>query len=160
MNVLNILIISSVLLSSNAAELTARAQSSPLSQIEKSVAGREPGWKLKRWRVMRSNKVALYEWVSGKRYVTAVVELLESPEEAAKLFKDRPGGWAAEDVGVRVLGKSASGVGDETNLIESEYNKARGIAFRKHRVIVRVSASSLELAVRFAAYISDTIPAA
>jgi hypothetical protein len=160
MNVLNILIILSALLSGSAADLTARAQSSPLSRIEKSVAGREPGWKLKRWRITRNNKVALYEWVSSKRYVSAVVEMLESPEEAAKPFKERPGGWAAEDAGVRVLDLSAHAVGEESNLIESEYDKDRGIVFRKRRVIVRVSASSLELAERFAAYIADTIPAA
>src|SRR3954466_10241977 len=103
MNVLNYPIILLALLLSGAPNLPARAQSSLLSRIERSVAGRELGWKLRRCRVTRNNKVALYDWVSGKKIVHAVVELLSSSEEAAKLCKDRPGGWAAEEVGVRML---------------------------------------------------------
>ena len=160
MNVLIILIISLVLLSGGAADTIVCAQSSPLSLIEKSVAKRETGWKLKRWHLMRSNKFALYKWVSGKKYVYALVELFESPEAAAQVYKERPGGWEAETLDVRVLDQSAPAVGDESNLVEKQSNKPRGIVFRKRRLIVRVEASSLEVAERFAAYIADAVPAA
>jgi hypothetical protein len=158
--VFKILIILLALLLGGASDFVARAQSSPLPRIEKFVAGRERGWKLERWRLTRRNKVALYEWVSGKKYATAVVELFESSGAAVKVFKDRPGGWGAEELGVRVLDQSAPAVGDESNLVENEYPRTRGVVFRKGRVIVRVSASSLEVAERFAAYVADEIPAA
>ena len=108
-----------------------RAQSSPLSAIERSVAGREQGWRLKRWRVTRDNKIALYDWVSGKSEVHALVELLRSPGEAARLFKERPGGWAAEEAGVRVLNQSAPAVGAESHLIEYEDTRSRGVVYQE-----------------------------
>jgi hypothetical protein len=138
----------------------ARAQSSPLSAIEKSVAGREQGWRLKRWRITRDNKIALYCWASGKSEAHAVVELLQTPEEAARLFKERLGGWAAEEVGVRMLNRGVPGLGDESSLIEYKDTGRRGVVFRKHRMIVRVIASPPEVAERFATYIADAIPAA
>ena len=158
MNSLMALIIMSALLLSGGTP--ASAQSSPLPNIERSVAGREQGWKLKRWRIARNNKIALFYWASGKSEVHATVELLRSSEEAAQLFKERPGVWAAEELGVRVLNQGAPSVGDESSLIEYEDTGARGVVFRKHRVIVRVGAPSLDVAERFAAYIADAIPAA
>jgi hypothetical protein len=89
-----------------------------------------------------------------------VVELLPSTEEAAELFKKRPGGWAEEKSGVRVLEESFMGIGDESHLIEYEGSGRRAIVFRKGRVIVRVTASSQEIAELFAIYIANAISAA
>ena len=107
-----------------------------------------------------NDKVVFYDWDSDEGKVRAAVELLPSTEEAAELFKSRPGGWALEKSGVRVLEGSFMGIGDESHLIEYEGSGRRGIVFRKGRVIVRVTAPSQGVAELFATYIADAIPAA
>ena len=164
MNIIKIPIILVALLLGGVPNVTAQVQSSPLSGIGKSVTERTPGWKLTKWRSMNNDgvndKVVFYDWASGEEKVRAAVELLPSTEEAAELFKSRPGGWALEKSGARVLEESFMGIGDESHLIEYEGSGRRGIVFRKGRVIVRVTASSQEIAELFAIYIADAIPAA
>jgi hypothetical protein len=165
MNIIKIPIILVALLLGGLPIVTAHVQSSPLSGIGKSVTERMPGWKLTMGRLMNSDnsvsdKVVFYDWDSGEEKVRSVVELLPSPEEAAELFKTRPGGWALKKSGVRVLEESFMGIGDESHLIEYEGSGRRGVVFRKGRVIVRVTASSQEIAELFAIYIADAIPAA
>ena len=96
----------------------------------------------------------------ARRRFAQCLELLPSPEEAAELFKSRPGGWAGEKTRVRVLEESLTGIGDESHLIEFEVSGRRAVVFRKGRVIVRVIASSREIAELFAIHIADAIPAA
>ena len=165
MNIIKIPIILVALLLGGVQGVTAHVQSSPLSGIGKSVTERMPGWKLEKWRSMNNDnvvddKVVFYDWDSGEEKVRAAVELLPSTEEAAELFKSRPGGWALEKSGVRVLEDSYMGIGDESHLIEYEGSGRRGIVFRKGRVIVRVTASYQWTAELFATYIADAIPAA
>jgi hypothetical protein len=163
MNIIKIPIVLVALLLGGVPDVTAHAQSSPLSGIGKSVTERMPGWKLKMWRLMgnvNNDDVVFYDWDSGEEKVRAALELLPSPEEAAELFKVRPGGWAEEKSSVRVLEESLTGVGDESRLIEYENSGRRGLVFRKGRVIVRVAASSQEIAALFAIHIADAIPAA
>jgi hypothetical protein len=160
MNIIKILIILVALLLGDVPYVTAHVQSSPLSGIGKSVTERMPGWKLKKWELMDNDKIVFYDWASGEEKVRAVIELLPSTEEAAELFKIRPGGWATEKSGVRVLEESLTGIGDESHLIEYEGSGRRAMVFRKGRVIVRVTASSQEAAELFATYIADAIPAA
>lgn len=165
MNIIKIPIILVALLLGGMPKVTAHFQSSPLSGIGKSVTERMPGWKLKQGRLMNNDnvpddKVAFYDWASGEDKVRSVVELLPSPEEAAELFKNRPGGWAEEKSRVRVLEESLTGIGDECRLIEFEASGRRAMVFRKGRVIVRVTASSKEIAELFAIYIADAIPTA
>ena len=165
MNIIKIPIILVALLLGGVPNVPAQVHSSPLSGIGKSVTERMPGWKLTMWRSMSNNnvvndKVVFYDWDSGEEKVRAAVELLPSTEEAAELFKSRPGGWALEKSGVRVLEESFMGVGDESHLIEYEGSGRRGIVFRKGRVIVRVTAPSQGVAELFATYIADAIPTA
>ena len=165
MNIIKIPIILVALLLGGVQGVTAQVQSSPLSGIGKSVTERMPGWKLTMWRWMNNNdgvndKVIFYDWDSGEEKVRSAIELLPSPEEAAELFKNRPGGWELEKSGVRVLEDSFMGIGDESHLIEYEGSGRRGIVFRKGRVIVRVTASSQGAAELFATYIADAISAA
>jgi hypothetical protein len=164
MNIIKIPIILVALLLGGVQGVTAHAQSSPLSGIGKSVTEKMPGWKLKMWRLMGNDNgvdddIVGYDWDSGEEKVRTVAELLPSPEEAAELFKKRPGGWAEEKSGVRVLEESLTGIGDESRLIEYEKSGRRAVVFRKGRVIVRVAASSQEIVVLFAIYIADAIPA-
>jgi hypothetical protein len=164
MNIIKIPIILVALLLGGVPNVTAHVQSSPLSGIGKSVTEKIPGWKLKQWRLMGNDngfddKVYGYDWDSGEEKVRTVAELLPSPEEAVELFKTRPGGWGEERSSVRVLEESLTGIGDESHLIEYEGSGRRGLVFRKGRVIVRVTASSQEIAELFAIYIADAIPA-
>jgi hypothetical protein len=108
---------------------------------------------------MNNDKIVFYDWTSGEEKVRSVLELLPSPEEAAELFKKRPGGWGEERSSVRVLEESLTGIGDEGRLIEFEKSGRRGVVFRKGRVIVRVTASSQVVAGLFAIYIADAITA-
>jgi hypothetical protein len=164
MNIIKIPTILVVLLLCGVLNVTAQVQSSPLSGIAKSVTERMPGWKLTMWRSINNDvvndKVVFYDWDSDEEKVRSAVELLPSPEEAAELFKTRPGGWALEKSGVRVLEESFMGIGDESHLIEYEGSGRRGIVFRKGLVIVRVTAPSQGVAEQFATYIADAIPAA
>ncbi len=165
MNIIKIPIILVSLLLGGVPNITAHAQSSPLSGIGKSVTERMPGWKLQKSLLMNNNnvvndKIVFYDWTSGEEKVRSVLELLPSPEEAAELFKSRPGGWAEEKTRVRVLEESLTGIGDESHLIEFEGSGRRAVVFRKGRVIVRVIASSREIAELFAIHIADAIPAA
>ena len=165
MNIIKIPIILVALLLGGVPSVPAHAQSSPLSGIGKSVTERMPGWKLKMGRLMGHDNVvdhmiAFYDWTSGEEKVRAVTELLASTEEAAELFKTRPGGWELEKSGVRVLEESFMGIGDESRLIEFKGSGRRAVVFRKGRVIVRVAASSREVAELFAIYIADAIAAA
>jgi hypothetical protein len=165
MNIIKIPIILLALMLGVVPNVTAHVQSSPLSGIGKSVTERMPGWKLKKWRLMGNDnvvddKVVGYDWTLGEEKVRTVLELLPSPEEAVELFKTRPGGWASEKSGVLVLEESLTGIVDESHLIEYEGSGRRGVVFRKGRVIVRVAASSQEVAELFAIYIADAIPAA
>jgi len=165
MNIIKIPTILVALLLGGVPNLTAQAQPAPLSGIGRSVTERMPGWELTKWRSMSNDgvvndKSVFYDWDSGGEKVRAAVELLPSPEEAAELFKNRPGGWALEKSGVRVLEESFMGIGDESHLIEYEGSDRRGIVFRKGRVIVRVTAPSQGAAEMFAIYIADAIPAA
>ena len=165
MNIIKIPIILVALLLGGAPNVTAQVQSSPLSGIEKSVTERMPGWKLEKSRLMSndnvvSDKIVFYDWDSGEEKVRSVIELLPSPEEAAELFKNRPGGWGLGKSGVRVLEESFMGIGDESHLIEYEGSSRRGIVFRKGRVIVRFTAPSQWVAELFATCIDEAIPAA
>jgi hypothetical protein len=165
MNIIKIPTILVALLLCGVPNVTAQVQSSPLSGIGKSVTERMPGWKLTMWRSMNNDgvvndKVVFHDWDSDEGKVRSAVELLPSTEEAAELFKTRPGGWALEKSGVRVLEESFMGIGDESHLIEYEGSDRRGIVFRKGRVIVRVTAPSQWVAEQFATYIADAIPAA
>ncbi|HEX8176518.1 MAG TPA: hypothetical protein VF543_15615 [Pyrinomonadaceae bacterium] len=164
MNIIKIPIILVALLLCCVPDVSAQVQSSPLSAIGKSVTERMPGWKLTKWRLMNNDgvndKVIFYDWDSGEEKVRAAIELLPSPEEAAELFKTRPGGWGEERSGVRVLEESFMGIGDESHLMEYEGSGRRGIVFRKGRVIVRVTAPSQGVAEQFATYIADAILAA
>jgi hypothetical protein len=164
MNIIKIPIILVALLLGGVPNVTAHIQSSPLSGIGKSVTERMPGWKLEKSLLMNSdnvvnNQVVFYDWTSGEEKVRTVAELLPSTEEAAELFKSRPGGWASEKSGVRVLEENLTGIGDESRLIEFKGSGRRAIVFRKGRVIVRVTASSQEIAELFAIYIAEAIPA-
>ena len=165
MNIIKIPIILVALLLGGVPDVTARVQSSPLSGIGKSVTERMPGWKLQKGQPVNNDnvvndKVVFHDWDSGEEKVRTVAELLPSPEEAAELFKSRPGGWASEKSGVRVLEESLTGIGDESRLIEYKGSGRRGVVFRKGRVIVCVTASSQEIAELFAIHIADAIPAA
>jgi hypothetical protein len=165
MNIIKIPIILVALLLGGVPDVTAQVQSSPLSGIRKSVTERMPGWKLTMWRLMGHDNVVdddviFYDWTSGDEKVRSVLELLPSTEEAAGLFKKRPGGWGEERSGVRVLEESFTGIGDESRLIEFEGSGRRAVVFRKGRVIVRVTASSQGVAELFAVHIADAIPAA
>ena len=165
MNIITIPIVLVALLLGGVPNVTAHFQSSPLSGIGKSVTERMPGWKLTKSRLMDdhngvNDEVLFYDWDSGEEKVRSVAELLPSPEEAAELFKTRPGGWASEKSGVRILEESLTGIGDESRLIEYERSGRRGVVFRKGRIIVCVAASTQEVAELFAIYIADAIPAA
>lgn len=165
MNIIKIPIILVALLLGGVPNVTAHVQSSPLSGIGKSVSEKMPGWKLQKSQLMRNDnvvndEVVFYDWTSGEEKVRSVLELLPSTEEAAELFKSRPGGWAEEKSAVRVLEESLTGIGDEGRLIEFEVSGRKAVVFRKGRVIVRVAASSQAAAGLFAIYIADAIPAA
>ena len=164
MNIIKIHIILVALLLGGVPNTPAHVQSSPLSGIAKSVTERMPGWKLQRSRLMNNDNVVddilFYDWTSGEEKVRTVAELLPSTEEAAELFKSRPGGWGEERSGVCVLEESLTGIGDESRLIEYGKSGRKAVVFRKGRVIVRVAASSQEVAELFAIYIAEAIPAA
>ena len=58
------------------------------------------------------------------------------------------------------LGTRLRELGDDNRMWITPSSGARGVDFRKGSVVVRVSASTMDLALQFAAYIAQPLPAA
>ena len=61
---------------------------------------------------------------------------------------------------IKVLGIGLRELGDENRLFTTPSFGARGVDFRKGNVTVRISASTMEEALQFAAYVVEVLSAA
>lgn len=136
------------------------AQDEPrlFGRIESSIKENEPRWKLQRRQLTNGGRATLYRWSSDSSAVHVFVFVLSSSEEATQEFKSLPSVMEADGIKMRVLDKTVPGLGDENYLWEGYYDKsAKGVDFRKARVIVHISATSSDIAKRFAEHIAEVI---
>ena len=61
---------------------------------------------------------------------------------------------------INVLGTGLREIGDENRLWVTPTFRSKGIDFRKGKFVVRVTGTTMELALQFAASIAPTLPAA
>jgi hypothetical protein len=129
------------------------------SRIENAIQQKAPNWKLEKMRITKDERYAHYKWKSGNSWVTIIMLAHTSSEEIAKNFDALAIDLGVAGLTMRKLGSSLQNLGDENYLWEGYYDKKQtGVYFRKGRVIVNVSASSLEKAKQFAIHVADEIP--
>ncbi len=137
----------------------AQNNDSVCSQIENSVRDRTPSWKLDR-KSHSCHRLSYFKWTSGKSVVYAFIYPQSSAEEAAEIY-----GLLANDdelfsEKIEVVGTGLREFAEENRLWITPKSKKTGVDFRKGKVVVRVSGSTLELAIQFSKYIAEAIPAA
>jgi hypothetical protein len=126
------------------------------SQIESAVTSQAPVWKLER-KSRSCHRLAYFSWRSGKSFVYVFIWPEKTVADAADTFKY----LALEDEfygqPVGVLGSGWRKAGEE-NRVWKTATGSSGVDLKKGRVVVRVSASNMSLARRFATYVADAIP--
>lgn len=141
-------------------KVSAQNNSSLFNQIENAIKEKAPKWKLTQRRISKSNKYAYYAWRLGKSSAAIFISAHPSLEESTKAFKELPSFFEGDGLKMTVLEMGLQNIGDEYYLWEDYYDKRfTGVDFRKGKVVVHVSASSIETAKRFALQIADEIPA-
>ena len=137
-----------------------------LTQIESSIAKREPKWKLvKKSRTKKGDYVG-FDWKSRKSTVFVFVAFYGSVEDAANGLKSLPSAFEDGGLKMTVLSTTIHNLGDGNYQWKDCCDKRlTGVDFRKGKVVVHVNAPSIELAQRFASHVaaalsdnSSTIP--
>jgi hypothetical protein len=135
----------------------AQENDSVCSQIGNSVRDRTRLWKLDR-KSHSCNKMSYFKWTSGKSVIYAFIYPESSVKEATEIY-----GLLADDdellsVKIEVLGTGLREFGGDNRLWVTPKAKQTGLDFRKGKVVVRVSGSTMELAIQFSKYIAEGIP--
>lgn len=129
------------------------------SRIENAIRQKAPNWKLEKMQISKNGKYVYYRWKSGRSSVTVLMLAHTSSEEVAKNFNAIVDDLEIHGLKMRMLRSSLQKLGDENYLWEGYYDKkVTGVYFRKGKVIVNVSASSIEMAKQFALHVADEIP--
>lgn len=136
----------------------AQDNNSVCAQIESIVTAKVPSWKLER-KSRSCHKMSFFKWTSGKSVVYAFIIPENSPVEAAETFQYFASDEEFYGRKVEILETGLRNLGDE-NRVWKSVTGSTGVDFRKGKVVVRVSASAIELAKQFAMYIADGMPAA
>jgi hypothetical protein len=135
-----------------------QGNSALLTQIESSIAKREPKWKLVRKPQTKKGDYVGFNWKSGKSTVFVFVAFYGSTSAAANGLKNLPSFF--EDGGLRmtVLPTTIPNLGDENYTWKDCCDKRfTGVDFRKGKVVVHVNAPSIEIARRFASHVAAAL---
>lgn len=138
-----------------------RAQTSAdvFSHIAQAIKENEPAWKLIRKRTYKNSDSVLFEWKSKKRTVGALIRFHASSAEAIRTYQGINLDFEAHGLTMLKSRDSVPNLGDQSYVWEDSSNRnKRGVDFRKGKAFVHVSAQSIEIAQRFAAYIAAEIP--
>jgi hypothetical protein len=140
---------------------SAQTPQSVCSRIEHSVTDLVSGWTLRKSRNLTDCKhLALFEWESSKTVVSALVFIEKSVADAQGALETMSETF---DIGAGVqltlLDAKVANLGDDNQMWVSERGNT-GVDVRKGKVVVHVSAMTMELAKQFAQIIADGLPAA
>jgi hypothetical protein len=159
MNKLKALLITLTLILCCSISALAQDKETVCAQIENSVRTKAPLWKLERRSRPCKSSMVYFEWVSGKSEIYAFIYTELSSKEAIGTFEF----LEIEDEifleKIQVFGTGLREFGEDNRLFIVPKVKRAGVDFRKGKTIVRISASTLELAIQFAAHIAEAIPA-
>jgi hypothetical protein len=137
----------------------AQGNDSICTTLETSVRTNAPSWKL-----VRKSKLchwfSYFQWTSGKSTIYAIVYPVESRKAAVDTFQLLASDDEVLGEKTNSLGTGLRELGDDNRLWTTLSAKARGVDFRKGNVVVRISGPTMELALRFAGYIAQSLPAA
>jgi hypothetical protein len=122
-----------------------------LASIENSIKSNEPGWTL----TSKENHPTstIYFWRSGKKLVDAAVFLTDSDQAASDLMR-----LNVQKIPVPPQ-ETLRGLGDEALLYHRGTSTNGAILFRKDKVFIRLTGTSVADALRFAHRIGDVLPA-
>ena len=137
----------------------AQDKGSVCTQVETSIRAKAPSWKLEK-KSPQCRVLNYFKWTSGKSDVYAFVYPGSSAKEAADTFQLVAADDEATAETIKVLGTGLRELGDENRLWMTPTVGGRGVDFRKGKVVIRVMGSTMELALQFATYIADGLPAA
>jgi hypothetical protein len=129
----------------------AQKEKSLFSRFEEAMSVKEPQWKLvtKNERIGAINKYFTQDWMLGDEYVSTTTYEMTSPEEAAVSLIE----FIRSPVSVPVRITQVPGLGTEAYTIgDAQYGrKGSGtLAVRRGKYMIRLDASSLTVAQRFA----------
>ena len=137
----------------------AQDNSSVCTQLETSVRNNAPAWKLTR-KSKSCHWFSYFQWTSGKSRIYAIVYPVASGKAAADTFQLLASDDEVLGEKTNSLGTGLRELGDDNRLWTTLSFGARGVDFRKGNVVVRVSGPTMELALQFACYIAQGLPAA
>lgn len=128
------------------------------SKIERIVKEKEPDWKLeqKHERKGAEHKYFMHGWTLDKEYVSTTTYQLTDSTDAAKAIVD----FIRAPVSVPVRVTRIEGLGDDAYTSgEGPYGKKGSgtLIVRRVNIIIRLDASSLETAKRFARHMLDAV---
>ena len=129
----------------------AQNDASLFSKFEQAIKVKEPSWTLatKDERKGALSKYFTQDWVLKDEYVSTTTYEMNDPEEAAKALAE----FMQSPVGVPVRRTKVSGLGDEAYTMgDAPYSKKGSgtLVVRRGRIMIRLDASSLVTAQRFA----------
>lgn len=138
--------------------LTSLAQdnTSVCVQIERAISSKVSSWKLER-KSRSCHKLSYFKWTSGNSVVYVFIFSEKSSKEGAETFKyfasdEEFFGHKVEmiEIGLRHLGSESR--------VWKSVSGSTGVDFRKEKIVIRISAPTIELAKQFAMFIADAIP--
>ena len=137
----------------------AQDKDSICTRVETSVRNKAPSWKLSR-KSKTCHALSYFQWTSNKSAIYAIVYPVASTKAAADTFQMVASDDELLGEKIKILGTGLRELGDDNRLWTTPTFGSRGVDFRKGNVVVRVSGSTMELALQFASYIAEGLPAA
>lgn len=139
---------------------TAQEGESLFLRIDRAIKEKEPDWKLdqKHERKGAEHKYFMHGWTLGQEYVSTTTFQMTDSTEAAKGIKD----FIRSPVSVPVRITEVHGLGDEAYTSgEGPYGKKGSgtLIVRRVNLLIRLDASSLETAKRFARHMLEEVDA-
>jgi hypothetical protein len=138
----------------------AQKEESLFSKIEQAVKVKEPDWKLvqRDERKGAEHKYFMHGWTLAEEYVSTTTYQMTDTTEAVKSVAE----FIRSPISAPVRRTEIQGLGDEAYTIgDSPYGKkgAGTLIVRRVNIIIRLDASSLETAKRFAKHMLDEVDA-
>ena len=144
-----------VVLGSVSVCLTQESQS-PCMQIENGIRVKAPSWNLVRKSASCSRNLSYLVYQSGIAKVYVFIFPQKSLKDASTQFNYLASDEVLSGPDLAVLGTGWRNAKEE-NRVWRDWNET-GVDLKKGKVVVRVSASTLDLCRQFAEYIGDSLP--
>lgn len=139
------------------AACVAQESQSPCMQIENGIRVNAATWRLVRKSATCNRNLSYLKYQFGKSLVFVFIFPQKSLEEAAEAFDYRGTDEEFYSRKVEVLGSGWRN-SKEKNRVWKAWSGETGVDLKKGKVVVRVSASTLNLSRQFGQYVGDALP--